>query len=261
MESFMQKNQSVLGLVGVFLTFFLIVSTVKVLREIKFVGSGTAPTNTITVSGKGEIEKSPDTAKITFSVRSEKKVLKDAQDEVTTKIDAIKKALVADGVAEEYIKTDSYTSYPQYTYPEVACYGVGCPRPGTPTLRGYEVSHMITVSIKNLEIVEKVLATLGANNVSDMQGPSFGFEDDKVVAREARDKAIADAQAEAEKLADALGVKLVRIVSFSDSSGGGYPMPTYSRQEGAVAMDQKSVTLPVGVQNVQAQVTIVYEIR
>lgn len=261
MQPFIEKNQKIL--IGTVIVFglFLIASTIKVLGETRFVGSGVTPTNTITVSGKGEIEKSPDTAKITFSVRSEKKVLKEAQDEVSTKIEAIKKALIADGVAEDYIKTDAYTSYPQYTYPEVACYGVGCPRPGTPTLRGYEVAHTITLSIKNLDSVEKVLATLGANNVSDMQGPSFGFEDDKAVAREARDEAIADAKEEARKLADALGVKLVRIVSFSDSSSGGYPVPMYAREGAVSAMDQKSVEVPVGVQNVQAQVTIVYEIR
>ena len=91
MQTFIEKNQGVIGLVGVFLTFFLIASTVKVIREARFVGSGLNPTNTITVSGKGEVEKSPDTAKVSFSVRIEKKDLKSGQDEVSSKIDAIKK--------------------------------------------------------------------------------------------------------------------------------------------------------------------------
>lgn len=262
MQTFIEKNQKliigVIALVGI----FLIASTAKVIRESRFVGSGLNATNTITVSGKGDIEKSPDTAKVSFSVRSEKKSLKDAQTEVSGKIDAIKKALIAAGVEDKYIKTDSYTSYPQYDYPQVACYAIGCPKPGTPTLRGYEVSHSVTVSIKNLENVEAVLGILATNTVTDMSGPNFGFEDDKMVVREARDAAIADAKSEAEKLAQALGVKLVRIVSFSESAGG-YPVPMYARMD-AVAGSAKEVTnpvVPVGVQKVESNVTVVYEIR
>lgn len=261
METFMEKNKSVIGLVGVFLTFFLIAGTVKTIRETRFVGSGLTPTNTISVSGKGEVERSPDTAKISFSVRNEKKVLKEAQDEVSAKIGAIKTALIAQGVEEKFIKTDSYSSYPQYNYNNRPCYGGVCPS-STPTLRGYEVAHSITVSVKDLEKVESVLGILATNGVTDMQGPNFGFEDDKMVAREARDLAIADAQTEAEKLAKALGVKLVRVVSFNENSGG-YPMPLYARMEGAQAMnmDAKTPELPIGAQKVSAQVTVVYEIR
>lgn len=257
----MQKNKDVIGLVGVFLTLFLIVSTIKVIRETRFVGSRATPTNTITVSGKGEVNKSPDTAKVSFSVRSEKKVLKEAQDEVSGKIEKIKSELLAKGIEEKYIKTDSYTSYPQYNYTTRPCYGGTCP-PSTPTLRGYEVAHSITVSIKNLDSVESVLGILATNTVTDMSGPQFGFEDDKIIAREARDLAIIDARDEAEKLAKALDVKLVRVVSFNENAGG-YPMPLYAKADMGTAMNMNESTpeIPVGEQNVSSNVTIVYEIR
>lgn len=260
MQTFIEKNQGTIGLVGVFLAFFLIVSTVKVIRELRFVGSGVIPTNTISVIGKGEVEKSPDTAKVSFSVRVEKKDLKAGQDEVSGKIDKIKKDLIAVGIEEKYIKTDSYTSYPQYDYPR--CYGGICP-PSTPTLRGYEVNHSITVSIKDLTKVEAVLGVLGKAGVTDMNGPNFGFEDDKMVSREARELAITDAKAEAEKLAKSLGVRIVRIVSFSEN-GNGYPSPMYAKDmmAGAVqAAPESNPAIPVGVNKVESNVTIVYEIR
>ena len=190
MQTFIEKNQKLIIGVCAVLGLFLLASTVKVVRESRFVGSGLTPTKTITVSGKGEVEKSPDTAKISFSIRSEKKVLKDAQDEVSGKIDAITKELIALGIEEKYIKTDSYTSYPQYDYPQT-CYGC---KPTAPVLRGYEVNHTITVSVKDLTKVDSVLGALAKNAVTDMTGPNFGFEDDKMVAREARDLAIADAK-------------------------------------------------------------------
>lgn len=261
MHTFIEKNQKLIVIISVLLGLFLLASTVKTMRESRFVGSGLTPTSTISVSGKGEVEKSPDTAKISFSIRSEKKVLKDAQNEVSTKIDAIKKDLLAAGVEEKYIKTDSYTSYPQYDYPQVACYGINC-KPTTPVLRGYEVSHAITVSIKDLEKVDAVLGVLGKDAVTDMSGPNFGFEDDKAVAREARDIAITDAKGEADKLAKSLGVKLVRIVSFTEG-GNGYPAPLYARDMMASGVATKEATpvVPVGVQKVESNVTIVYEIR
>ncbi len=262
MQTFIEKNQKLVIGVAILLGLFLLASTVKVLRESRFIGSGLNATNTISVSGKGEVEKSPDTAKISFSVRTEKKVLKQGQDEVSSKIDTIKKDLIALGIEEKYIKTDSYTSYPQYDYPQNPCYNGIC-RTTSPTLRGYEVSHTITVSIKDLEKVDGVLGVLGTAGVTDMSGPNFGFEDDKMIAREARDLAITDAKAEADKLAKSLGVKIVRIVSFSES-GNGYPMPMYSRDAVMLESGKAQVSnpvVPVGVQKIESNVTIVYEIR
>lgn len=256
----MEKNQKLIIGVVVVLGLFLLVSTVKAMRESRFVGSGLNATNVISVTGQGKIERSPDTAKIAFSVRVEKKDLKAGQDEVSGKIDAIKKDLIAAGIEEKYIKTDSYTSYPQYDYPR--CYSGICPT-SNPTLRGYEVNHSITVSIKDLTKVDVVLGILAEGGVTDMNGPNFGFEDDKAIAREARDLAITDAKAEADKLAKSLGVRIVRIVSFSEN-GGGYPVPMYALDS---AMNQESKAgmttpvIPVGVNKVESNVTIVYEIR
>ncbi len=261
MQTFIEKNQKLVLVISILLGLFLLATTIKTLRESKLVGSGLNATNTITVSGTGEVNKSPDTAKVSFSVRTEKKVLKEAQDEVSAKIGKIKTELIAKGIEEKYIKTDSYTSYPQYDYNQARCYSSYCP-PSNPTLRGYEVAHSITVNIKNLESVESVLAILATNTVTDMSGPSFGFEDDKMIAREARDAAIDDAKSEADKLAKSLGVKIVRIVSFSENSGG-YPMPLYAKTEmvGAMDMNQATPQIPVGEQKVTSNVTIVYEIR
>lgn len=258
MNEFIEKNTKLLGFVGVFLGLFLVASTAVKLKEYKYVGSGLNATNTITVTGNGKFERSPDTAKVSFSVRNEMKDLKTAQKNVSDKIDTATKELKALGIEDKYIKTDSYSSYPQYDYP--ICNAYNCPKPSTPTLRGYEVSHSITVSIKDLDKTSDVLGVLGKVGVTDISGPNFGFEDDKVVTREARDMAIADAKSEAEKLAKALGVKLVRVVSFSEN-GGGYPI-YYSRDMAAMsAKAEGAPSLPIGDQKVESNVTIVYEIQ
>jgi len=248
--------------IGVLLAVFLLVASVAKMKESRYIGTGLEATNTITVTGQGKVEKNPDTAKVSFSIRSEDKSVKTAQNTVSTKVDAISKELQNAGIDEKYIKTDSYTSYPQYEYKSAVCSVNGCGAQNA-TIRGYEVAHTITVSIKNLDMVDAVLGILAKNQVSDMQGPNFGFEDDKEVAREARDMAIEDAREEAKKLARALGVELVRVVSFNEQ-GNGAPQPMYERAQSVsagAAKDMVAPVLPVGSQNINSTVTVVYEIK
>jgi uncharacterized protein YggE len=264
MTTFMEKYQTIIiriivG-VGILLGLFLLATTIVKMKEYRFVGSGVNATNTITVSGIGKIDRAPDTAKITFTIQDEQKSVKVAQDNVSNKMDAVTKQLKAVGIEEKYIKTDSYNSYPQYDYPQVVCTTMSCPRPSSPVLRGYQVSHSVTVSVKNLDNVSQVLGALGDSAVTNVSGPNFGFDDDKAIAREARDLAIVDAKTEADRLAKSLGVRLVRIVSFSEN--GGSPMPIYATA-GMMAQDKVSSApaIPVGEQNIQSNVTLVYEIQ
>jgi uncharacterized protein len=265
MQPFIEKNQTIfiriiVG-IAILLGLFLLAATVAKMKEVRFIGSGLNATNTITVSGTGEINRAPDTAKFSFTVRNESPSVKTAQSTVSTKVDALTKALKDAGVDEKNIKTENYSSYPQYSYNQVSCMALNCPKPGSPTIRGYEVVHTISIAVKDLDKVETILGILGQNGASDINGPSFGFEDDKAVAREARELAIKDAKEEARKLANQLGVDLVRIVSFNEQ-GSGMPMYLKNQASDAVAVGQTAApTLPIGDQEIKTNVTIVYEIR
>ncbi len=266
MNSFLEQNQTVIiriiKAVGWLLAIFLLVATIAKLKEFRFIGSGVSANQTISVTGTGEINRAPDTAKISFTVRAEDKQVKNAQKIVSDKITAVTKTLNDLGIEERHIKTDYYSSYPKYEYNNVNCLAIGCPRSGNPRIVGYEVSHTITVSVKDLDKTESVLGALGTAGVSDLNGPNFGFEDDEAVRREARDLAIQDAREQAQALAKSLGVRLVRIVSFSENSN-----PYFYREslQAGKAMDAAQVapapTLPIGDQDITATVSITYEIR
>ncbi len=265
MTTFIEKYQTIIiriivGL-GILLALFLFAATVVKMKEYRFVGSGVSATNTITVSGTGKIDRAPDTAKISFTVTDEQKEVKSAQKNVSDKIDAVTKSLKELGIDEKYIKTDSYNSNPQYDYINtIRCITTPCPSNSTPVLRGYEVSHNVTVSVKNLDTVSAVLGTLGDVGVTNVSGPNFGFDDDKAIAREARDLAIKDARTEAQKLAQSLNVHIVRIVSFSEN-GGAYPMMYAARDNVAGLEKATNPSLPIGDQNITSNVTVVYEIQ
>ncbi|HWC57416.1 MAG TPA: SIMPL domain-containing protein [Candidatus Paceibacterota bacterium] len=247
---------------GVLLALFLLAATLVKIKQYRFIGTGVAPANTITVTGTGDIEKAPDTARISFTVAQESKVVADAQQTVTTKVNAITSALEKLGIDSAAIKTDSYSSYPQYDYPPTPpCVSGTVCKSATPVLRGYQVAHAITVSVKDLTKVPDVLKVLGDNQVTDLSGPNFGFADDHEVANEARDAAIADAKNQAELLAKSLGVHLGQIVSFSEGNSGA-PVPLYAAKDMATSAGVgEAPALPIGNQKVASTVTLVYEIR
>ena len=103
---------------------------------------------------------------------------------------------------------------------------------------------------------------MGASNIS---GPNFMVEDETSVQASARKEAIDKAKEKAEKLADSLGVSLVRITSFNE--GSGYPM--YYARGGAeiksMAMDAalppQAANIPAGQNKYSSSVTITYEIK
>ncbi|KKT81497.1 MAG: hypothetical protein A3B07_01150 [Candidatus Yonathbacteria bacterium RIFCSPLOWO2_01_FULL_43_27] len=262
------KNQlyQVLSLLALLSAVFVITMIITEIKSYRFIGGGVSATNTISVSGEGEVFASPDIATITFSVRDEAKTVKDAQGKVNTKMKAVLEAIKKLDIADKDIKTQNYSSYPKYEFQEgtVSCLGLNCPpyRPGKQVLVGYEVSQSVTITVRDLDKTNDVVGTLGTLGVTDMQGPNFAIDKEDDLRAEARRDAIKKARAKAETLARDLDVTLVRIVSFSE----GQSFPIY-RLDTATAKGGESVPsaptpeLPQGQEKITSNVTVTYEIR
>lgn len=265
MQSFIEKYQNIIIrlviVIGVLLALFLIVATAQGVKSYKYVGSGLPAADTITVQGQGKVEKAPDTAKFSFTIQDEETDTASAQAIVSKKIAQVTADLEAAGVAKQYITTANYNSYPDYQTARPICMQGNCAS-GPQTLKGYIVSQNVTVSIKDLTKTETIAGILGKDAVTSIDGPNLGFEDPNEVNNEARAQAIADAKVQAQKLADALGVHLVRIVSFNDNGSNGSPMPiAYNKSMAATASAPTPPSIPTGVQTVNSSVSITYEIR
>lgn len=228
-------------------------------RKTSFIGSGVEERATITVNGTGKLNKIPDTARISFTVSDTQKTLAAAQQNVSSLVASLTEKLTTAGISEEDITTDSYTSYPKYDYPQPRCFDGMCP-PAQTVLVGYTLSHSLTVKISDLEKVETVLGLIGEGKVENMSGPSFGFSDEEQVSQEVRALAIENAEEQARILARDLGVRIVRVVSYSEQSDGGM-MLDYRKEGLASAMAQASPTIPIGNQNLEKTVSVTYEIR
>lgn len=262
--------------VTVLLAVFLGVKSLNAIKENSKIGQGIYPTNVINVTGKGEVMAIPDTGSFYFSITEEAKTVNLAQEKASKKTNTIIDALKALGIEEKDIKTTSYNSYPKYQYSNSVCPmydsagGVSMPRycpPGKEVLVGYEVNQTITVKIRKTADAGSVLTKVGDLGAANISGLSFVIDDLEKVQDEARDKAIEDAKQKAKILAESLGVKLKRIVSFSEN--GNYPIPYGGYGMGGMELQAtKDATvssvppeLPPGENEIVSNVTITYEIE
>lgn len=224
--------------------------------------AGAPATNVISVEGTGKATAVPNIATISFTTMGEGKTASQAQDEATKKNNVALALLKEKGVDEKDIKTTSYNLSPKYSYPQ-PCYNTGVPCVyDEQRIIGYQVQQSTEVKVRDLAKVGDLLSALGDSGAGQIYGPNFTVEDEDAVRAEARKEAIEEARAKAKVLARDLGVRLVRVVSFSES-GGGYPMPFYRSDMGmGGAMEVKAAPeVAPGENEIVSQVYITYEIR
>ncbi len=249
--------------VGILLGLFLLVVSIKEIKEISYVGRDVPAMNTISVNGKGEQFQAPDIATFSFGVTENAKTVDVAQTAATTKVNAALKALKDNGIDEKDIKTTSYNINPHYEYVQTACVAGNC-QGGRQVLTGYDVSQNIEVKVRDLTKAGSLFTTVGNLGVQNVNSLAFSIDKIEDVRAKARAEAITDAQEKAKVLAKQLGVRIVRISSFYDS---GDVQPYYGYAKGGMEMMNASVapqatpSIPSGEQKVTSQVTITYEIR
>lgn len=254
-----QKVLKWVRIVLVVLAIFLAVETLGAFKNLRSID----PTyNSISVSGVGEAVSLPDVATFSFTVSRDAKLVSDAQGQVTGKMDAILAGLEALGIEEKDIKTTDYSVYPKYTYEPTICSPTFCPPSRRQVPDGFTASHSVSVKVRKTEDAGKALALAGEKGATNLSNISLAVDDPDKILAEARAEAITDAKEKAKLLSKELGVRLVRVVSFYDNTGGG-PMPYYAEGLGGdmIKTSTPAPTIPIGENKVAVNVTVVYEIR
>jgi hypothetical protein len=203
-------------------------------------GAATPSSTTITVTGNGTVEATPDQASFDFGVQvnattASEALSKDAQ-QAQAIIDALKNA----GIDSSKIQTTQVSLWPQTS------------NDGT-QITGYQASNSVNVSApigKSGDLVDAAVGA-GANNVD---GPNLDVGDQSSYYAQALKKAVTDAQTKAQAIAAAAGLTLGGIVHISDQ--GSAPTPIVY---GALAATARVATpIEAGTQQIQATVTVSY---
>jgi len=209
--------------------------------------------DTIAVSAEGKVTAIPDVGVINLSVESRGKTVAQVQADNTKKINQVIDFLKSKKVESKDIRTTQYNLYPTYTYQ---------PQTGRQSLDGYQLTQSVEAKVRALDSVGDILAgslEQGANQVGQL---SFTIDDPEVYQQLARLQAIQKARAKAEVLAQAAGVRLGKVRSFSENvnTPPPYPIP-YATGIGMMADNKMAAPeVQAGSQDVTVNVSLSFEI-
>lgn len=88
-----------------------------------------------------------------------------------------------------------------------------------PRILGYTASNELELRLRDLRNAGQIVSDLFSAGANQVQGPSFSHSDPKPAQTRARNAAIANAQAEAAAYADAMGMRIARILRVSQRGG------------------------------------------
>ena len=205
---------------------------------------------TISVSGEGTVETSPDRATISVGVISRDKDVGKVQSENARIANEIIKSVTLLGIDRKNIRTGNYSFRQIYRNDQNK----------RRIFDGYEANNTVTIIVDDLNLVGKVIDTSlshGANNIDSL---AFGIRDKTSLQAEALKIAVRDARTKAEVVAAALGKNIVGVRSVSINSGN-ISAPRFAKL--AMAMeDSANFETPIesGTLNCSANVHVEFEI-
>lgn len=199
--------------------------------------------HTISVNGAGTAYGSPDLATAQIGVQSRDPDPARAVEENNQKMTAIIAALKGLGVDETDIQTTNFSVQYQQDYD---------PQTGqAQETFTYIVDNTVNVTIRDLTQLGDVLGKAVSAGANSIYGVNFNVSDPAKLEAEARDKAMADAKARAEQLAQAAGVTLGEPLSINEYASG----PVYAAVEVAYGKGGGGAA-PVPVSTGQMQITL-----
>jgi hypothetical protein len=213
---------------------------------------------TLTVSAEGKVDVPPDKAVLSFAVETVGEKLSEVQQENQERVAKVLEECQRLHIPSQFIQTTSLNVIPEYPPPPRRP-SDGSLENSIPRIIGYRVVHQVNVEVRNLEVVGKVVdrvLKVGANRFS---GISWGLQNEQPIRLEVLKQASAKAQAKAETLAQALNLKLVRMINVLE--GGVSLAPPEGRYRMAMAMDSGGeASVSAGEISIRGTVTLVYEI-
>jgi uncharacterized protein YggE len=234
-------------LTGWILTMF----TALVVVAVGFVGvvlghSKAGATSTITVTGSGTVQGTPDTINFRIGVSTVNPTATAALTENDAKVRALEAALLKNGVTKKEMQTSGLNIYDNTNNQGV--------------VTGFTVEDTLNVTMHKVQRAGAAIdaAARAVGNGVELDGVSFTITNDSALLRAARIRAMDNARLAAGQLAKAGDAHVMGVVKIVDnenqSSGVYYPPVSYGSALRA------SVPIQTGSQPVNVQVTVIYSL-
>ena len=127
-------------------------------------------------------------------------------------------------------------------------------------VRGYRMGNLVTITIRDLAVMDKVLGDVIAAGVNRIDHIGFRAEPDDALRLEARLEAVRRARAEAEKIAEAAGGRIVGIESVTTGGGPFLPMSMDMMRMESMVASAAPVPVSGGSSESSETATITYQV-
>jgi uncharacterized protein YggE len=208
----------------------------------------------LSVVGEGKVDVTPDTAYIDVGITVNNGASVDAvQKQMSQTNNAIIDAMKKLGIAKADIKTSNYSIYPNYVYDG-----------RNNQLDGYNGNAQVEIRARSPQMASQVIEAATAAGANQVNGTRFVVDKPEKYREEARNKAVANAREQAQKIASNLGIRLGRVVNIVESSAGSpiYPMPMYGAAEKSIGLGGGGgANIEPGSQTITSVVTLYFEKR
>ncbi len=210
---------------------------------------------TIRVHGEAVVKTAPDRARISVSVATRAATAKEASEANARSSQAVLEKLRTSVAAPGEVKTAGYDLNAEYDYSQTR-------GPGRESaLIGYVATNrfaIVSADLAGLGALIDAAVSSGANQIDSI---SFFLDDEASMRKKALLEAGARARAEAETIAQSLGVTLGEVLDASSGSAPG-PQPVFGREK-AMMMDASAPTTEVvpGSLEIRAGVSVTFAIR
>ena len=204
----------------------------------------------LSISAHAEASRVPDVATLSAGVVTQSTDANTAMRDNAAQMDKVMAAIRKAGIAERDIQTSGINVNPQYRYAENQA----------PAITGYQASNTVSLKVRDIGNLGKVLDALVASGANQVNGPGFEIDKPEAVYDEARRDALKQAQARAQMYANELGLKVRRIVSIDEGGGFSAPPPMPMMAMAGRAEKAYDTAVSPGETTLSANLSVVFEL-
>ncbi|MEO5611849.1 MAG: SIMPL domain-containing protein [Sphingomicrobium sp.] len=202
------------------------------------------------ITATGEVTRVPDVAIISAGVVTRSTTATGAIQENADRMEKVRGALKRAGIADKDIQTSNISLNPEYRYENNQ----------PPQLTGYTATNQVSIRFRDIRNSGRILDALVSQGANQINGPNLTIDHPESALDEARAKAATAGRARAELYARALGMRVVRLLSVSESGGYSSPPPMPVVME-ARAMDAAQTKIDPGEQKLQVSLAMTFELQ
>lgn len=203
----------------------------------------------VVARGEGSASAKPDEVRIQIGVTTQAATAQEAGAQNAKQSSAVIAELKQQlGTAGEY-QTMNYSLHPTYRSQRDG---------GKPTIAGYQANNTVEVRLSDVSAAAKAIDAATKSGANQIQGIHFSIKDEQKIRSAALAEAATQARSNAQALASALGLKIVRLVRIED----GQRSPIVPMRAEMMMMKADTAQTPVepGVIEVKATVTVTAEV-